>query len=213
MINLDDYALDETSKSIIDIYDINDDREMLYTLEEYKFVESYGFVNALNRTMELPEVDLDNNQDTPKIYHLAKAMPADEYREVMKKYGVIIEKDAEANLTIIAPILTNLDLISLLLAIDDNVAYFKWVTPYNFDILAGREIQYNAELMYRRMIQECVKINATDLHITVEHVNKEPVYLAKYRQDGFLYDLDLFKLNKVLNEEIVKVLLQMSRMF
>lgn len=205
-MRLSDFIHDEMCLSLLNLFNLSDDEETLNVLEAYKFIDPYTIVSICNKIMDFPSVILDDssNETPTQMYHIDNIEIDKSFEDAMKRFNVLITKSS-TGLIVIASVFNNLDFTSLLLSLDREVISLQWVTPYNFESLKDKNFRYHyiPEMLLRRLVYECVQINATDLHITVRHVNKKPEYVVLYRQDGFLYPMKLFDFTREMNQEVI----------
>lgn len=205
-MQLTDFIHDEMCLSLLGLFNIRNDEEMISVLEAYKFIDSYSLVSICNRVMDCPSIILgdDTSETKTQMYHLDEVTVDKSLEDVMSKFNVLITK-TQTGLNVIASIFNDVDFTSLFLSLDRVVTSVQWVTPYNFEILKNKDFRYPyvPEMLLRRLVFECVQIHATDLHITVRHVNKRPEYIVYYRQDGYLYPMRLFDFTREMNHEVI----------
>lgn len=205
-MQLTDFIHDEMSLSLLGLFNLKDDKEMLNVLESYKFVDSYTLVSICNRVIDCPAVILgdDTEETRTQMYHLDELTPDKSLTDIMSKHNVLLVKSGDG-LNVVASVFNDIDFTSLCLNVNEKIVSVQWVTPYNFELLKDRNYKYPyvPELLLKRLVLECVQMHSTDLHITVRHINKNPQYVVYYRQDGFLYPMRIFDFTKEMNHEVI----------
>lgn len=207
-----DFMEDLTVKGILDFYEITSEEDIVRTLEMYKFCSPYNIVSKLNKHRELPEIKQNDGEPVVSfVAHIDSFKKSDKYVNLMERFNILVGEVDNTSVDIIAPLYSELDFTALLLNLDARINSFRWVTPFNFEQLRDPDykIPYLPDLLFRRVILECVNLGATDVHFSVRHVNKKPEYVILYRQDGSIRELNLFKLDATLNAEIITKVIDM----
>lgn len=205
-MELFDFVEDASVKNIFDFYNIETEEDIVNALDLYKFCSPYVIVAALNRHKTFPRIKQNAGDELDAFVAYINDFESNEkFEDIMKRFDVLVKEDELGNVDVVAPLFKDLDLTGLMLNLDARLNSFRLVTPLNFKKLKNPDYEENyvPDLLFRRIILECVHLGATDVHFTVKHVNKEPVYTINYRQDGYLRELNLFKLNEMLNAEII----------
>ena len=97
------------------------------------------------------------------------------------------------------------------LELDMNLAEIRVVriTPLNYEEGKGEyRYPYNADILFKRILMEALRLKATDLHFDVKHVDMKPRYTVSYRRDADLLAMQGFELTKELNAEIISRLIE-----
>ena len=200
MISLKDFDLDKKVLSIFETHAITQPKEILYTLECYKFVDRSEILSVLGR--ENPEIKFQDIK-VDSFEH------TEEFKSIESEYGVFIFREKRGCLGIVYDYFSDVRFESLSLQLGQYDIDFIAVTTFNFDELCGRtDINYDADILFKRILIEAINLKATDLHFTVKHTNLEPSYPIEYRRDGVMVEMDLFKLNSKLNKEIIYKLIE-----
>lgn len=174
---------------------------ILYNLELYKFSTRASLISALNVSGTLPVLTLDK--------------PVLERHELFKEtenlFNVLIEKQPGSLVVVYYPAGASINKNAIELYLAKYKVGFACLTPYNFKLLQFQDssfVRYSPNILFKRILIEAVNLKATDLHFCVEHTGMEPQYPVKYRKDGNLYTLDLFKLDAVLNKTMISKLVE-----
>lgn len=205
-MELFDFIEDATVKNILDFYQIKTEEDIVNVLETYKFCSSYTIVSKLNKCKEFESIQQNTGEELiPYAAYIESFSQSAKYTNLMDRFDILIGENEDGSVEVIAPLYKELDFTALLLNLEPTISSFRWVTPINFEKLKDPsfKVTYLPDLLFRRIILECVNLGATDVHFTVRHVNKEPEYIILYRQDGSIRELNLFKLNAELNAEII----------
>lgn len=187
---------------------IQDDVEILYVLEKYKFKSRDDLVVLIKKSYE--EVDEDGYAEKEFDVRSVTGRRADSsLLGLERELGVLFDVREDGGLDIICKYGDSCDVIRVILSAGYSDYHVVYVTPYNFEELStgGAGTEYDADLMLKRIVLECVNRKGTDIHFTVHHVNKLPVYKVQYRRNGILCDMDLFQLDRKLNREIISALI------
>lgn len=178
--------------AIFEMHRIHNDVEVLRTLELYKFRTRQEILEVLQKTEDdLLFKSVDN------ISRLAK------YSELEHRTGTLIDSVSEKEINVLCKYGQSLDRVLIELNTSAEIINIFYVTPLNFELLTGHIPDYDSDILIKRIILETLYRKGTDIHFTVHHVNKEPVYKILYRRNGVLCNLDLFQLNKALNKELI----------
>lgn len=175
------------------------ERNLLEALEAYKFVTAEDIASAYNdegvQPYEVVVRDINRQE---------------EFTSLEKKYNVLLEKHSSDTIFVYAELLSSPRITSLELELGlYNVEVF-YVTPYNFMQLMYPEkpYAYKADVLFKRILIQALRLRATDLHFDVKHIEMEPAYTISYRRGSDLFEMDLFNLNKILNSDIISKLIE-----
>lgn len=209
---LDDFLDDTIVKGIFDFYEIKTEKDIVDALELYKFCSPYVIVSKLNKHKGFNELKQNTGESLlPYVAYIESFSKSPSYMDLMEKFNILIGENDSGGVDIVAPLYSDLDFTSLFLNLEAYIHSFRWVTPLNFEKLKEPDYKatYIPDLLFRRIIFECVNLGATDVHFTVRHIDKKPEYVILYRQDGSLRELNLFSFDAELNVEIVTKVITM----
>lgn len=190
-----------TDRMILDLEDI------VYTLELYKFKSRESILGVLNNCSTLlKELSAKYFLDSYKtsISSVQTITRSSEFKEIEERESILINKLGNDSIEIITSFSNTFNLAAVELALDFRNISIVFITPYNFDWILGNQLKYDVSILFRRFVLECIWRKATDIHFTVEHVQKVPKYNVYYRKDGLLHPLKLFELTKELNEGMLR---------
>lgn len=174
---------------------------VLYNLELYKFATRTSLISALNASGSLQALAIDK----PSLERRQN------FREPEVSFGVLLERKDSSSVMVYYPAGVSVNRNSIELCLAKYEVGFTCLTPYNFRLLQSQGenfIRYNPDVLFRRLLIEAVNLKATDLHFCVEHTGLKPQYPVKYRKDGNLYTMDLFKLDAALNKTMISKLVE-----
>lgn len=168
------------------------DFDLLEALEAYKFVSRNEILSKVN----------DVTADKHEIMH--------DYPEVENRFNILLEKKDSDCVTAYVPITRDVDITALELAVNLAEIDVIYITPLNYNQLRYDNYVYkfNADILFKRILIEAIRLHATDLHFDVKHVDMEPEYTISYRRDSDLIPMDSFHLTKELNAEIISKLIE-----
>lgn len=166
--------------------------DTLLALEAYKFVSRNEILSKVDGIVE----------DKTDI--------ADEFPDINAKYSVLAERKDEDTIKIYVPISHTVDITNLELDLNLVALEIVYITPLNYEQLKNKEYQYkfNADLLFKRILIEAIRLHATDLHFDVHHVDMKPVYKVSYRRDADLIELKSFELTREMNADIISKLIE-----
>ena len=192
MFNLDTFMLSDLEKELLSARAIDDISEQLFTLELYKIVARDAIIAAL-----LPLY--------PDLCDIKQVNQADEFYTIEKQYEVIIDVISNKELRVISEVFTDVDRVTLNIALCNYDVEYAIVTKLNYRELRGvpTESLYDSDLLSKRIIIEAINQKATDIHFSVEHTSEGVQYPVYFRCNGLLHKSDLFTLDKDLNKEII----------
>lgn len=171
---------------------IVNDYDVLLALEAYKFVSR----NEILKRVE------DTTEDKRVAVH--------DFTEIENKYNVLLEKTESDTVKVYVPVNRAVDITAL--ELDLNLAEIQvvYITPLNFEELKDAQYVYpfNADILFKRILMEAIRLKATDLHFDVKHVDMQPKYTVSYRKGAELLPMQLFELTKELNAEIISRLIE-----
>lgn len=177
---------------------IVDSASIVLFLEQYQFMTRSSIVSVLSKNSRSPVLELVNIENRMRI-------------AAEQKYGVLLSKTADRQITVYYDYFTEPDKIGLELDFDKYDMHYAALTPYNFRLLNDPTKSFEVwdrELLFKRILLEAVKLKATDLHFCVEHHNIVAKYPVKYRRNGMLFPLDLFTIDATMNHSIISSLIE-----
>lgn len=181
-------------QNILSVQGIYAEEDVLYALEQYKFWTNDEILNLF---------DDDNS-----YCFLDPQLNYSEFKDIQEQYGVIIKSLNSRTLVVYIPIFTPELPPSFDLALSSFSIERCYITRYNYDcIRRDKRVEYNPDILIKKIILDAINLHATDVHLTVEHVNNEVRYPVLYRRDGVMYTLDSYRLDKQLNESLVSKLI------
>lgn len=181
----------ETTYDLIEIlskYKIIEDEKLILTLNAY----TTGDNRVTENEIKFIHVDRIDFSLDPEIIKL------------MDKYKVFIEipSDHMAHIYVNPWMVENLKLLEIELA--RYTIEYHYLTPGCMNEALGiKPSEYNAYLLYKRIIADAIEKNATDVHIGVRHPKGLEEYYLAYRMGIDLIEQDIFKFDKVLNKEML----------
>lgn len=196
-IQLEDFNLSEEAFNTLQLHSFSDESNLI-ALELYKFCTREQVIRQLQ--IYFPEKEIINIP--------VGAERLSDFLYLEEKYNTVLVKKSELTIQVVSNVLQDNDYTMLHLDLANYNLEFVSVTPLNFKELKGEEVEYNADILFKRILIEAIKLGATDLHFNVKHVNMEPTYPIEYRRDGILCDMDLFILTKQLNKDIIFKLIE-----
>lgn len=168
---------------------ITQESDVVRVLEQYKFTEDL-YDRMTHRYPDRPVTTLDG------VWELVDG----------KLNGsVLIQRDGSRT-RLAVDVYCQSDLASVTLYLSDYTLY--WVTPHHLAVLAGKQVMWDYQVLFYRILMEAISMRATDLHLTVAHVNQTPIYPIKCRIDGEYHDIDLFELTEQDNYRLVETLVK-----
>ncbi len=181
--------------------DIKGLEDTMYNLELYKFSTRASLISAVNIAGVLPNLTLDK----PELVRHT------EFKETESVFGVLVEKQHNSLVMVYYPAGAKINKNAIELDLAKHDVVFTCLTPYNFKLLQFQGdsfVRYSPNILFKRILIEAVNLKATDLHFCVGHDGLKPQYPVKYRKDGNLYTLDLFKLDAALNKTMISKLVE-----
>lgn len=197
-----------SSQDVINIYNdeaIKNDYDLLMMLEVYKFLPRSAIISRLNQLR-------GDGQDT--VFDLKSVARKEITRGVEVQFDVLISHVNRNNITIVYDVTKKIykDSIELSLSEYGGITYVA-VTPFNFKELKGETedcLEYDSGILFKRILLEALKLKATDIHFCVEHEDLKARYPVKYRKNGLLYEMKLFKLDEQTNKAIISRLIDLK---
>ena len=191
--------------SIFDLEGIFTDVETIIALEQYKFMPRKTIINKLI-TYFVQEGITDKSENIVSLDYIENH--DSEFKALEDKYNILIKKE-NTELLIISSVFTEPPKDQIGVALYNYTLRYVYLTPYNYMLLKAPSLcDCNALLVYRRLIYECVKLHATDLHFDVSHTAEGASYTVRYRKGwGPLVDLPMFDISKSLNASIIHKLI------
>lgn len=189
-----DFNIDDNLAHALYLEGIKSDEQVCYALEQYRIASRDEILRVLRSSfLGLQFNSIDEVIRTASLIDLEA------------KYGVILQKTDSTTIDIIVPIFKSVDRNSLELELCDYSFTYVYVTPYNYELLLHDEadIEKNCVLVYKRLIYECIKQGASDLHLGIHHYPDETRCYAKARYKNDLVKLDLFKLSIAEEQSLV----------
>lgn len=177
---------------------LDNDRDILVFLELYKFYSRTELCDFIAKC-------------EPDLYVADKTFVqrTTRFTEIEKKYGVLIEEQPGTDLIIYYDVAGKVSFDVLDLEFSLYNTKFCAVTPLNFICLTGDSVpRMESDIVFSRILLEALRLHATDIHFTVEHLNGEVIYPIKYRHDGLLEEMRLFTIDARLNREIISNLIE-----
>lgn len=200
-MKIEDFVSTPEIITIFQSYNIVEFRDLVFTLELYKFLPQASIIETINQSEEFEET----------VFSIDKANREVSFEKEEKKFQVIISKQSDLKLRVIFEVGTKVNKDGLELALDMYEIEYLAVTPYNYKTLLEPDKKWEVFLpmiLFKRILLEGIAVRATDLHFCVEHDGLKPVYPVKYRKDGNLYKMDLFTLTEDLNRRIISELIE-----
>lgn len=185
---------------------ITEEREILFILEQYKFKSREDIIFALKDQQIDSSDNFSFNPDGEQIICSIDGVHRNsKLADVEKRYSIIMDEVSETEANVICEYGSTHDRTAIELNVPYQTLNFVYVTPFNFKNLwePDEDVVYDPDILLKRIILECINRKGTDLHLTVHHVEKKPVYKVMYRRNGVLCNLNLFKITKELNKGMV----------
>ena len=194
MLGVSSFDLKEEVVNIFDNHAISDADEVIYTLEQYKFVSRDVILDKL--LAEYPDVYFQS---------ISSINRDNKFYEIEQEYGVLINKVSSTSVEIIYAFFDEIRFESLSLALGEYDIKFVAVTMFNMMYLLNPQYrpEYDPDILFKRILLEAVDLHATDLHFTVKHRDLKPVYCIEYRRNGILFPMNLFELDADLNKSMI----------
>lgn len=202
-MTIDDFSV---SSEVIGIFKdrmISDLETIVLVLEGYKFKTRSQIIEVLNKNVDVLETIRIGHQRN-YVQSIETVQRDQKYRRIEEKYGILINVVDEKKVEIVSSFTHKYTLPAVEIALDAAQVGVVFVTPFNFKCLAEEPFEYDASIAFKRLVLECINRKGTDLHLTVKHVNKKAEYVACYRRDGYLCDLNLIPIDESLNERMVR---------
>ena len=202
-MTIDDFSV---SSEVIGIFKdrmISDLETIVLVLEGYKFKTRSQIIEILNKNVDVLETIRIGHQRN-YVQSIETVQRDQKYRRIEEKYGILINVVDEKKVEIVSSFTHKYTLPAVEIALDAAQVGVVFVTPFNFKCLADEPFEYDASIAFKRLVLECINRKGTDLHLTVKHVNKKAEYVACYRRDGYLCDLNLIPIDESLNERMVR---------
>ena len=208
MLTLDDFGVGPEVKSIFLNQKIDEPSDILYNLEMYKFLSRTELIIKLNTLLlpsEFSEV-LTEGDNIQGLFDISTIERDSALYALEEENDVLCNVISQYSVEVILPLFRTFDRTSLELNLHYDTIKYKVVTPFNFMQLKTNNATpvYEPMMVFKRLVLECCNKKATDLHLTVIHDGIEPSYIAQYRKEGLLCDLNLFPMNRDLNEQIIR---------
>lgn len=197
MLKIDGVS-DQIIKYLTDI-GISDDISIIEALEAYKFVDREQILEAYNASTILKYKVV--NKDI---------IEKSEFSDIEQKYGVFLEKVNDRAYNLYALMFSDIPLTSIELALGLYDVQPYYITPYNYNKIKNPAYayKYNTDVLFKRILMQAIALHATDLHFDVKHIEMEPVYTISYRRDADILQMELFKLDRTLNADIISKLIE-----
>ena len=200
-MSIEDFVSTPEVITIFQAYNFVTFRDIVFNLELYRFLPQTAIIEAINQSKKFQE----------NVFSIEEVKRNIAFEKEEKKFNVLISKQSDTKLRIIFEIGTKVNRDGLELALDLYDLEYLAVTPYNYKVLSEPDRkweEYTPMILFKRILLEGIDLKATDIHFCVEHEGLEPVYPVKYRKDGNLYVMDLFKLTSDLNRRIISELIE-----
>lgn len=205
MLTIDSFNLDSQTMAVFEQDQISDVHQIVQMLEQYRFFSRKKLIAVIATDISMS----GNSIKATQISDVAEAPSlSSQFATLEKRYGVLIQEKGGA-VTVYADVLQDLRVEEIELALFE--CDYKWVylTPWNFVQLWHQRgycplPELEPLILFKRLVIECIHLNATDIHFVVEHKDMVPQYKVKYRAARQLLDLDLFPMDRQMNESIAK---------
>lgn len=193
MITTQDFMLSDTEEELFRTMAISTLNEIAFALELYKLRSREQIISVLI-------------QDFPDIRDVSAINRAVEYVPTEEKYNVLIDRVSPKKVNVYVRAFSTCDKTSISLSLNDVDIEFYHVTVLNYCELLGEDVNmfYVEELLFKRIILEGLRLKATDLHFSVKHTKDGVSYPIYYRSGGQFSEMKLFKLNRSLNESMIR---------
>lgn len=189
---------------------LTEERDVLYVLEMYKFKTRDNIIRILEKHYaDTVNENYFSDDEKPIVQSVDSICRDRNFSSLEHECGVLLDVASEDTVNVICVYGESYNKAKVELGVPYKFLNTIYVTPYNYALLesGGKPPSYDADLLLKRIILECVNRKGTDLHLTVHHVNKKPVYKVRYRRNGMLCDMDLFEIDRRLNKEIISILI------
>lgn len=198
MFDVNDFCEFPEVANIFESAMFKDDYTIIKMLELYKFCTREKIISVLSKKYHLEDLVSIESCDW-----------REELQFVMTKYHVFIEVVSDTKAIIYTCLFRELDINGLAIDLASFTLDIKYITPLNYEILSGVDItkSYDSLILFKRILLQAIKLQATDLHFSVKHKDMIPLYPIEYRKDGSLYTMNLFTLDANLNSSIVHSLI------
>lgn len=173
-------------------------KDLVFFLEIYKFTEREDLIRTLS-TFGIQLVNVSNCVRDLK------------FKNIEDKFGVIVNIKDIFKIEIVSDMFVEYSNSLLEIELSDYEISYVFVTPINYLEINNKldRVELDAEIIFKRLVMECLKVGASDLHFVVEHVNKVPFYKIKFRMaNNKLLECELFHMTKELNKDIIFKLIQ-----
>lgn len=205
MLTIDSFGLDHYTSLLFCQEEIKDLRTVVLMLEQYKALSRDQIIKTIATQISIAGESVKATQlqsvDTigGNVEHL---------NWLESRYNILLS-DNDNIITVYSDVMAEVDDDAIELALFGYKFERIYLTPWNYLLLAASRgytslPEFEPVLLFKRIIVECIKINATDVHFVVEHRNMKPEYHIRYRVARQLLELNLFELDSFLNESIVK---------
>lgn len=205
MLTINSFNLDSQTMAVFQQEQISDVHQMVQMLEQYRFL-------SREKLIAMIATDISMSGDSVKATKVldVKGVPAlsSQFAVLEKRYDILIQ-EKNGSVTIYADALQDLRVEEIELALFECSYEWVYLTPWNFVQLWHQRgycplPELEPLILFKRLVIECIHLNATDIHFVVEHKDMVPQYKVKYRAARQLLDLDLFPMDKQMNENIAK---------
>lgn len=205
MLTINSFNLDSQTMAVFQQEQISDVHQMVQMLEQYRFL-------SREKLIAMIATDISMSGDSVKATKVldVKGVPAlsSQFAVLEKRYDILIQ-EKNGSVTIYADALQDLRVEEIELALFECSYEWVYLTPWNFVQLRHQRgycllPELDPLILFKRLVIECIHLNATDIHFVVEHKDMMPQYKVKYRAARQLLDLDLFPMDKQMNENIAK---------
>ena len=205
MLTIDSFNLDSQTMAVFEQDQISDVHQIVQMLEQYRFFSRKKLIAVIATDISMS----GNSIKATQISDVAEAPSlSSQFAALEKRYGVLIQEKGGA-VTVYADVLQDLRVEEIELALFE--CDYKWVylTPWNFVQMWHQRgycplPELEPLILFKRLVIECIHLNATDIHFVVEHKDMVPQYKVKYRAARQFLDLDLFPMDRQMNESIAK---------
>lgn len=205
VLTIDSFNLDSQTIAVFQQEQISDTRQIVQMLEQYRFLSRKKIITivATEISMAGDSIKATRISDVDRAPSVSQQFAALELR-----YGILVQ-EKNGSVVIYADVLQTLRVEEIELALFECNYEWVYLTPWNFmQLWCQRGYSSMPEMeplvLFKRLIIECIHLNATDIHFVVEHKDMVPQYRVKYRAARQLLDLDLFPMDRQMNESIAK---------
>lgn len=202
MFTIDDFPVSSEIKTIFIEEKIEDESDLIYNLEIYKFLKRKTIIDCLRNKLTKINIESINTVNRNPDFEM-----------IEKKYDILLDVVDSKTIVIIKSVFHEIDMVTLELQLTQYTNLIvKNVTEYNYRLLCNPDyqIEYDYLILFKRILLEVINLGGTDLHFNVKHINMKPYYPVQYRLGTDLLDLDLFKLDGNLNQGIVTKLISVK---